>query len=316
MSESEAKAIADMVIANPQIIAAVVYGPHDSVIHLPDSKGKDPTGRIPRELHPDDVQLQKDLAEIYKTTTGQHRTSDHSNEGSLHGWLYAHRGIPTIATTGWGRPDAAAPEETPADDSTNAEESDSEETALEPRNSEEAAWLAYSDTDRNGAGFVEWTPFEHPQLGTVHIGGFTPGFMTTPPIKAIEELAPKHADLYRALGTARSRITIEGPEVEQIGSGIQRVRMALVNDGDMPTLTAMGRESRTVRPIAVRIDVPIDRILEGSRINFVRGLDGKGSRRTIEWLIRTDETPVTIEIDDPANRTRTMMITTLEGTSR
>ena len=321
VSEREAKALADLVIAHPRIIAAVVYGPHDSVISLPDSKKKDPTGRIPQELHPEDVELQKQLAEIYTNTTGQTRSTDHSNEGSLHGWLYAHRGIPTIATTGWGRPDPIENtdgSETPTpEDSEGSEGSEEKETERpEPRNPEEAAWLAYSDNNRNGAGFVEWTPFEHPQLGAVHIGGFTPGFMTSPPIAAINELASKHADLYRTLGAARNRITIEGPEIESLGAGIQRIRIALVNDGDMPTLTAMGRESRTVRPIAVRIDVPIERILNGSRIVLIRGLDGKGARRSIEWLIRTDDTPVTVDIDDPANGTRTMMITPQEGTSR
>jgi hypothetical protein len=324
VSERESKAIADLVIANPRIIAAVVYGPHDTVISLPDSKGKDSSGRIPRELHPGDVQLHKDLAAMYTTTTGQTRSSDHGNEGSLHGWLYAHRGIPTIATTGWGRPDPALEENELTDEETTDETIEETDEHLEteanepvePRNAEEAAWLSYSDLDRSGDGFIEWTPFEHPQLGTVHIGGFTPGFMTTPPIEVIEELAPKHADLYQTLSAARNRIVIEGPEVESIGSGIHRIRIAMVNEGDMPTLTAMGRESRTVRPIAVRIDVPIDRILEGSRIVLVRGLDGKGARRTIEWMVRADETPISVDIDDPANGTRRMMINTQEGTSR
>ena len=117
-------------------------------------------------------------------------------------------------------------------------------------------------------------------------------------------------------GEGPVQIVQDDVSAESLGAGIQRIRIALVNDGDMPTLTAMGRESRTVRPIAVRIDVPIERILNGSRIVLIRGLDGKGARRSIEWLIRTDDTPVTVNIDDPANGTRTMMITPQEGTSR
>ena len=36
------------------------------------------------------------------------------------------------------------------------------------------ALLAFSDKDLQGAGFVAWTPFKHPQLGDVEIGGFAP----------------------------------------------------------------------------------------------------------------------------------------------
>ncbi len=38
--------------------------------------------------------------------------------------------------------------------------------------------LIWDDTYNNGEGFREWEPFEHPDLGTVEIGGFRPKFFS------------------------------------------------------------------------------------------------------------------------------------------
>lgn len=309
LSEPEALAVADFVIAHPQIIAAVVYGPHDTVIAIPDTKPKDSSGRVPRNLHGGDKALQESLAKLYRETTGQDRSTNTANEGSLHGWLYAHRGIPTIATTAWGRPDPSPLPEAPAAEAeaAPAEQQETEEKAApEPRDKEAAGWLAYSDRDRGGSGFIEWEEFDHPQLGRVQIGGFVPGFRSNPPLGNIDELAPKHAELYTKLADRRARMRIEGPTIEPVGSGLYRVRLALVNDGQLPTLTAMARQNKAVRPIAIRMGLDLDRIHEGKRVLLLRGLDAHGARHSQEWLIRPGADPVVIEVDDPAQGTQTI----------
>ncbi|MCA9288001.1 MAG: hypothetical protein KDA05_05420, partial [Phycisphaerales bacterium] len=60
-------------------------------------------------------------------------------------------------------------------------------------------WLEYSDQQRAGAGFVEWTPVEHPQLGTVEVGGFVPGFRFNPSPEVTERLADEQAAFVAAL---------------------------------------------------------------------------------------------------------------------
>ncbi|MCH2160908.1 MAG: hypothetical protein MK085_03435 [Phycisphaerales bacterium] len=314
LSEPEAEALANLVMANPRIFAAVVYGPHDTVLNIPDVKAKDSSGRVPRELHGGDKALYESLGKLYREHTAQQRTTDADNAGSFHGWLYAHQGIPTVATTAWGRPDATAEAENPeADAEDQAPGEDEEDDGPAPVDGEAAGWLAYSDRDCAGAGFVEWKAFDHPQLGPVEIGGFVPGFRMNAPVAVVEELAASHAGFMGALAERRPRMVFEGPEVEPLGRGIQRVRLAIVNEGQLPVLTRMGRDNRATRPTAIRLNTPLDRVLEGKRVNLVRGLDADGGRVELEWVVRTGDEPLVIEIDDPIWGLQTINVNAAEG---
>ena len=76
ISEPEAEALAKLVMDNPRIFAAVVYGPHDTVVNLPDTKGRDSSGRVPRELHDGDKPLYESIGALYREHTGQDRSTD------------------------------------------------------------------------------------------------------------------------------------------------------------------------------------------------------------------------------------------------
>ena len=292
LSEYESRAIAQFVIDHPNLIAAVVYGPHDNLVHEPDSKTMDITGRTPKELSGDDKPDHQKARDRYKELVGQERSGRKDGAGSLHGWLYAHRGLPTYASTGWGRPDPSEAPESP-------EEATTEERP-EARNQEEAAWLAYSDRDRDGAGFIEWTPFEHPQLGMVEIGGWVPGFKMNPPDDVIAEITPRHVEWIADLARRRARLEIIGPEIEPLGGGLARVRLGLQNTGAMPTRTQQATRTRMLRPINVRIGVPPERLIQGRQLEQIERIR-PGELVVREWTVRLDpERAVSIEVDDQA----------------
>lgn len=313
LSEPETLALAEFVLGHPRIFASVVYGPHDTMVTLPDSKKMDVTKRTPIGIDGKDKALYETLAEAYGTHAGQTRSTDEDDAGSLHSWLYAHRGIPTVAVTGWGRPDPPEAEAAPADDAATTEESDdeqaTEEAPLEPADAEAAAWLRYSDDFRDGTGFIEWTAFDHPTLGPVEIGGMVPGFTLNPPAGDLDGLGAGQTAFVTALAGMRPRVIVEGPDIEDLGGGLRRVRLAMVNDGTMPTRTAMARANRAIRPIVVRFDVDRSRLLEGQRVGRVDGLDGRGGRALFEWVYRVDDGPTRIVIDDPVSGTRSIDIT-------
>lgn len=313
LSEPETLALAEFVLAHPRIFASVVYGPHDTMVTLPDSKTMDVTKKTPIGIDSKDKPLYETLAAAYGTHTGQTRSTDEDDAGSLHAWLYAHRGIPTVAVTGWGRPDPPEPEPepTPADaaatgDEPNGDDAASEETPPKPADAEAAAWLRYSDEARAGSGFVEWTTFEHPTLGAVEIGGMVPGFTLNPPAERLDELGAGQAAFVAALAEMRPRLVMEGPEVEDLGGGLRRVRLAMTNDGTMPTRTAMARANRAIRPIVVRFEIDRARLLEGRRVDRVDGLDGRGGRALFEWVYRVGDGPTRIVIDDPVSGSRSI----------
>lgn len=290
LSEYETRALATFVIEHPNLIAAVVYGAHDNLVREPDSKSMDITGRTPKELAAEDRADHEQIRDRYRELVGQARSGHAGSEGSLHAWLYAHRGLPTYASTLWGRPDPAQP----SDETTEATEG-----AAEPRDPEEAAWLAYSDGERDGDGFIEWTPFEHPQLGPVEIGGWVPGFRETPPEEVMADLTERHTAFIADLAQRRYRLEFRGPEIEPLPGGLARVRLGITNTGATPTRSHQAVRTRAGRPLNVRLGIAAERLLSGDVVEQVERIE-PGELVILEWTFWTPEDErVDLQVEDP-----------------
>lgn len=353
LSEPESLALARFVLGRPEIAAAVTYGRHDTLARTLEARGSDINPRVPLTIDAEDNALYAELSRIFRESTGQSRAPASDPAGAFHSWLYAQRGIPSMATVVWGRPEPSAPpaestegdspreerprrgegrsppsEPRPATSSTPEAPSAATQPAAQPpaagrprggrrggpggpgnvglptgpvRTGEIAAngelgpltpdftedgqWLHYSDRDRQGSGFLPWKPFEHPTLGRVEIGGFVPLFRSTPPAAELDALAAKHTDFVVALLEALPIWTIEGPQVEALSSGVHRIRLAVRNDGRLPTHTAFARRESLGEPLIVRLGNPIENTLSGRRVERVRGLT-PGTTQRFEWLVR------------------------------
>ena len=152
--------------------------------------------------------------------------------------------------------------------------------------SEEAKWLEYSDDQREGTGFIEWKPFDHPQLGTVEIGGWVPYFKTLPPTDAIEAITEKQAKFVIDIASRLPKVRISAPIVKKLSNGLWEVKVAVINDGWFPTGTAMAKKNKRARPFVVRLDVPNESIVSGRKVNLIWALDGKGTRKWYKWILQ------------------------------
>ena len=150
----------------------------------------------------------------------------------------------------------------------------------------EAAWLAYSDDQREGAGFVEWTPFDHPQLGAVEIGGWVPYFQTLPPTNAIQEITTKQSDFIIDLAGRLPKVRLSNTIVKELGNGLWEVKVAISNDGWLPSGTAMAKRNKRARPYVVRLEVPNQSIVTGQKVNRIWSLDGGGTKKWYRWIIQ------------------------------
>lgn len=108
LSEPETRALAEFVLARPNIRAALVYGRNDNLVNVPKGQARGPSGRDYRDLHPDDVPLYEKLGEKYKAISGYKTLAGAKPEGALYAWLYSQQGLPTFAITPWWPLDAAA----------------------------------------------------------------------------------------------------------------------------------------------------------------------------------------------------------------
>lgn len=151
------------------------------------------------------------------------------------------------------------------------------------------AWLAYSDKERDGAGFVNWTEFDHPQLGKVEIGGWVPYFKVNPPPGELAGLADRQVEFILDLGSKLPAVSLSEPEVVRLAAGLYEIKSALVNDGYLPTGTAMAVRNRRARPYVVRLSVDDDRIVTGNRVNKIWSIPGSGGRAALRWIIRADD---------------------------
>jgi len=158
----------------------------------------------------------------------------------------------------------------------------------------EAAGPAYSDLRvlrwmdaEKINGFVAWTPFKHPTLGDVEIGGFRPYLLSNPPADRIAELGAGHAKFAVYLPTLFAKVKIAKAEVTAHGAGIYRIRAQVVNTGYLPTALAQGALARAVKPTLVQLGVDAKDIIAGNeKTNFITALAGSGGLQSYEWIVK------------------------------
>ena len=150
----------------------------------------------------------------------------------------------------------------------------------------DGAWLAYSDEVRGGEGFIEWTPFDHPQLGQVEIGGWVPYFKTLPPTSEIDSITTKQVDFLVELASRLPDVSLETPIVKELGNGLWEIKVSVVNNGWLPSGTAMAKKNKRARPFIVRLDVPNNSIVSGQKVHRIWALDGGGTRTWHRWIVQ------------------------------
>ena len=171
---------------------------------------------------------------------------------------------------------------------------------------EDLKMLHWSDTELEGKGFIDWTPFTHPQLGEVEIGGWDIQLaFRNPPTQALEkEIAPL-ADwaIWHAL--LAPQIALQSATAERLGDGAYLVRLVVDNTGWLPTyISKKALEKKAVRPLVAEITLPAGATLESGKIRQEIGqLEGRAyksaspygwtadptsERAKIQWVIRAN----------------------------
>jgi hypothetical protein len=136
-------------------------------------------------------------------------------------------------------------------------------------------------------GFVSWTPFKHPTLGDVEIGGFKPYVTVNPPAAKIADLGAGHAKFVVHLTSLFPKIKIAKTEATALGGGIYRIKADVENTGYLPTALAQGLVARSVKPVMVQLGVPPETIITGSeKTSFIPALAGSGTRQSYDWVIK------------------------------
>lgn len=157
----------------------------------------------------------------------------------------------------------------------------------EEKPSPDAQRLAWIDGAGEAWRFRDWTAFEHPELGPVEIGGFTPYARLEPPEKERAALAAAQLAFLLQLGEVVPRVDLVDIEAEPLGADVWRVEVALQNEALLPLLTAQARRTNTQRPARVELLLPeAGRLLSGREVELVSELRGSGGRHEHVWLVQ------------------------------
>ncbi len=162
--------------------------------------------------------------------------------------------------------------------------------------------LKWSDRKLGGQGYVDWYPYDHPQLGKVELGGWDwLHSWTNPPLELLEaelEAFPQWL-VWNAL--ISPKLGLREAEAVALGGGAYRVRLVVENVGWLPTYVTKKALERKLRGLVCEIELPRGARLETGKIREDLGqLEGRAykealvdassegtqDRLKVEWVVR------------------------------
>ncbi|KPK02324.1 MAG: hypothetical protein AMS20_12235 [Gemmatimonas sp. SG8_28] len=296
----EARSVNDFLLAHPNIAGVQSY--HNSGGMILRGPGAEAMGEYPRE----DVAVYDRLGKQGERMLPYYRyiviwSGLYTVHGGFIDWTSDGLGILSFSNELWsGEQYFNSPE-------LKQQQEQDPDSPISP----ERARYFFDDHLEFGDEYIEWAPFDHPEYGKVEMGGWKKTYGRVPPRFMNEELAHRNMafSLYQA--DEMPLVTLGEPTVERIGGDVYRVRVELVNDKIIPTITGKAAQNHVVAPdlltVDGRIDVvtvgivqdkfrpgPTDRIDQNDlrRILFHSGLPGE-TRRIVEYVVRGSG-PVTI----------------------
>lgn len=288
LSEPETRAAVEFINARRNI-TGILHG-HTSggfVYRLPSASA-------PSLFPAIDLQLIEHLGQEYTRTTGRPvvPSATHPTEhryGTLISWGYWDHGV-----IGWVPEFVPGPEAWVTDYDGDGEISPHEEHR-------------FNDEELGGRYFVDWEPYDHPQLGAVEIGGWKDKFWgQNPPPEFLEAETSLQMDWYLYIGERSPLLALSEPRVTRRGDGTTVIEVTVSNEGYQPTnLTdrgAVGDErpdgtvrAPVVRPPVAHLEIDGDaELVEGTARQVVGHLAGSypyleaatEQSRVVRWVVR------------------------------
>lgn len=294
LSEPEIDALTRAIVARPNICGSHAYHTSGGVQLRPSSTRKD------SDLPPFDVWAWNQLGVQAEAAAGypvhsvyEDFTWDHADvmSGAADDWMYEHLGIFSWTTEFWDVVHAA----TGTKQSTKfwyTGATDDEALAV-------LAWVDQHAPD----GFVEWTPFEHPQLGPLEIGGWDDlNVWTNPPPSLLAAEVAGHADVavFQALAAPCLEIdhirTLPLGPASADGQQMFRVEVGVSNTGWFATdVSAFARKASLTLPCEATIEggnviggsarVEFAQLEGRAGARFAGGNDGTPDRALLAWTV-------------------------------
>jgi hypothetical protein len=114
--------------------------------------------------------------------------------------------------------------------------------------------LKFADLLTQGRMLVEWKEVEHPQYGTVEIGGFRHDTGRVPEGWMLEEECHRNSAFVLFHASQMPKIRFGEPVVEKLGDDLFRLHIPVINEKAIPTVTAIARKNKIHRVDLATVD--------------------------------------------------------------
>ncbi len=272
-SEPEIRALADFVTSHPNINFAITFHTFSRALLRPYSTKADD------EMITEDLWVYQKLGEMgtrltgYRNASTYHEFKYHPKEvttGAFDDWLYDHYGIYTYTIEQWDLPDEAGIKARKW----------SEWHRIHPHE-QDVQILQWALENAGPDAYIDWYPFDHPQLGRVELGGWNLMYTwRNPPLAWMGKEAERHFPFMTAMAEMLPHLSIHTLEVKPLGGHDYYLNLVVENPGFLPTFTSeQGKKREAVRPVRVELELPEGATLvEGKRRVELGHLEGRSNK--------------------------------------
>ena len=301
VSEVETRALADFVVAHPNIGIVLSYGASDNLRKTP--KAAKSPGRVKamEAVDEKDAGYYETFGKLYRKAIGLGQEMEYLSEpGTFGDWMYCQRGRLALAVRPWDAALARAilepkKEHTPAQDD-KKEDASSDPNAVkadkksrksqDKQGEEERLQLKWFDKHAPEV-FVSWQAVEHPDFPgrRVEVGGYRPFVLTNPPTEMLAGIAAKQGDFLTDLARKLPRIGISKIECRLLADSVYEIQIHVVNTGWLPTALSHGETTQEVYPTRVVLELEPECFLAGAKTTFLPTLAGSGGTAKARYTI-------------------------------
>jgi murein tripeptide amidase MpaA len=304
-SEPESRSVAEFFESHKNITIAQSWHTFTGAVLRP------PASKPDKDISPKDLKALKEVGAVGAEATGYPCVGVYEDFalskdvvgkrplwGSALEWMMEHEGIVAYSTEVWDMPNRAIGR------------LDTYKTLMDWTEDEQIKMQKWNDENLGGEGFINWRPFNHPQLGPVEIGGWKhKSVIQNPPPKFLEQECQKNAKSVIEMALTSPLVRVTKVTAEKVQDGVYNVKAVLRNMGYLPTnVTDQAVKNKKANKVKAEIKLPAGCEVVGGkaeveighlegRLVVGRAFGGASQAGTLsQWIVKTGQVPATVTV--------------------
>jgi murein tripeptide amidase MpaA len=260
VSEPESRNLVDFIVRHPNLTGVVTFHTYSGVILRPYDDRSD------EEMPAEDLWTFKKIGDKGTALTGYPNVSTYHDfryhpktvtTGGFDTWMYDHMGMYSWTVEIWAPMRQAGIKDYKFIDWYR-------EHPLE----DDLKLMKWNDEVLGGKAYVNWYPFDHPQLGRVELGGWDAyNSWVNPPLEFLEKEVALFPDWIVWHLLISPRLALRQVEVKPLGEAAYRLRLVVENTGWLPTyVTKKAVDKKVSRGVICEIELPEGATLQAGKV--------------------------------------------------